>query len=85
MNYKDAMSILRKQEKELKKCNDLRLYHKGYEYRLKYMPGFAPCVAIDRREVGRRNFKYFKTLDVSKVRRFDDLMTMVNEILTNFG
>lgn len=59
MNYEQAVAFLRSQGRNLRKINNVRFIHKGYEYRLKYEGGFAAFVSIERREVGRRNFKYY--------------------------
>ena len=60
MNYEQAVAFLGAQERNLRKINNVRFMHKGYEYRLKYEGGFAAFFAIERREVGKRNFKYYK-------------------------
>lgn len=59
MTYKDAVILLGAQERRLKKIDNTRFVHNGYEYRVTYRGGFASYVAIDRRKVGMRNFKYF--------------------------
>jgi len=59
MTYKDAVILLGAQERRLKKIDNTRFVHDGYEYRVTYRGGFASYVAIDRRKVGTRNFKYF--------------------------
>lgn len=59
MTYDYAVKLLSAQHKNLKAINNIRFEHSGYEYRAKYRGGFASYVAIDRRKVGTRNFKYF--------------------------
>lgn len=59
MTYKNALIIVGAQTRNLKKIRDIRVEHDGYEYRIDYRGGFAAYVAIDRREIGKRNFKYF--------------------------
>ena len=59
MTYQMACAFISAQEKRIRKVDGVRFVHKGYEYRLTYRGGFAAYVAIDRREVGKRNFKFF--------------------------
>ena len=59
MNYKEAVLILGAQDRNIRKVNNTRFVECGYEYRVTYRGGFAAYVAIDRRKVGTRNFKYF--------------------------
>ncbi len=59
MNYQTAKIIVNSQNRTFKNLKDVRIKFKGYEYRVQYKGGFAAYVAIDRREVGKRNFKYF--------------------------
>lgn len=59
MTYKEAVIFLGAQERNIRKVNGTRFVHDGYEYRLEYRGGFAAYVAIDRRQVGKRNFKFF--------------------------
>lgn len=64
MTYKNAVSFLNAQDRNLRKMNNTRFIHNGYEYRLMYRGGFAAYVAIDRRKVGKRNFKYYDGMSV---------------------
>ncbi len=59
MTYENAVSIIGAQERSIRKVNGTRFVYDGYEYRIEYRGGFAAYVAIDRRQVGKRNFKYF--------------------------
>ena len=59
MTYTQAVNFLDRQNKNLKRVNNMRFVHNGYEYRVTYRGGFAAYVAIDRRIVGTKNFKYF--------------------------
>ena len=59
MTYNEAISILGAQERKLSKIKDVRFTHDGYEYRVRYEGGFAAFVSVDRRQIGKRNFKYF--------------------------
>ncbi len=57
--YKFACGVVDKQDGNLKRINNTRFVIDGYEYRLTYKGGFTAYIAIDRRKVGTRNFKYF--------------------------
>lgn len=59
MTYENAVAIVGAQERNLRKVNGVRFEYNGYEYRVTYRGGFAAYVAIDRRKIGTRNFKYF--------------------------
>lgn len=59
MTYQMACALIGEQERRIRKIDGVRFTHEGYEYRLTYRGGFAAYVAIDRREVGKRNFKRF--------------------------
>ena len=59
MTYAQAVRFLDRQDNNLRKINNTRFVFDGYEYRVTYRGGFACYVAIDRRAVGTRNFKYF--------------------------
>lgn len=59
MTYENAIRLLAAQDRAVRKLDNLRLEHKGYEYRLTYRGGFACYIAIDRRAIGRRKFEYF--------------------------
>ena len=60
MDISIARVIVASQNKRISKLDGQRFIHKGYEYEIRYEGGFATFVALYRREVGRRNFKYFK-------------------------
>ena len=60
MTYSEAVAVLDMQDRKIKKIDGTRFEHDGYEYRLKYEGGFTCFVAIERRRVGKRNFKYYK-------------------------
>jgi len=77
MTITTARTILRSQARELNKIHGIRMVHDGYEYRLSYCNGFAPMVGIDRREVGRRNFKYFGGLMCDK---YDNVNVLLEDV-----
>ena len=59
MSVEMAYAVLAWQDKQIKSINGTGFQYGRYEYRLTYRGGFASYIAIDRREVGRRNFVYF--------------------------
>lgn len=59
MTYENAKIIIGAQERSIRKLNGLRFTVGDFEYRLTYRGGFAAYIAIDRRKIGTRNFKYF--------------------------
>lgn len=59
MTYEMAKVFVGAQERRIRKIDGVRFDHKGFEYRLTYEGGFAAFVRIDRRQIDKRNFKYF--------------------------
>ena len=59
MTVEYARQFISAQENNIKRLDNLRITKDGYEYRISYHGGFASYFAIDRREIGKRNFKYF--------------------------
>ena len=60
MNIKTAYGIINMQTARIKTLHGKRFIHKGYEYEVRYEGGFAAFVALYRRELGKRNFKFYK-------------------------
>lgn len=60
MNVNTAYAIVGMQNARIRTLHGKRFIHKGYEYEIRYEGGFATFVSLYRREVGKRNFKYFK-------------------------
>ena len=76
-----ARVILATQNARISKLNNKRFVHKDYEYRLLYEGGFVPVITIERRQIGKRNFKYFDLVDVSRCYGQNGAMELVmNEI-----
>lgn len=65
MEYAYAKRLIQWQERQISRVNGMRIFRNGYEYRLTWYGGFACYVGIDRREVGKRNFKYFSGIGAS--------------------
>lgn len=59
MTYEYAVKLIGCQTNNLRKVNGAKFEFGDFEYRLTYEGGFAAFVAIDRRKIGTRNFKYF--------------------------
>lgn len=66
MDIGTARMILATQGVRISKLNKRRFFHNDFEYRLLYEGGFAPAITIERRQIGKRNFKYFDLVDVSR-------------------
>ena len=82
MNYNTAVSIIRKQLKSFSKLNNMRFAWKGYEYRLQCEGNWlAPTIGVYRRLFGKRNFKYFTLVDVSKCHEYNSALTAVYDEL----
>ena len=77
MTYNEAVNLLRAQDRRISKVNGVRFVDGGYEYRLSYRGGFASYVAIDRREIGKRNFKYFGGVGAYHCWSVEDVMRLV--------
>ena len=77
MTYKEAVAFLGAQERRIKKIDGVRFTHEGYEYRLQYKGGFASYVAIDRRAIGKRNFKYFGGVGAYNCWSVEEVMALV--------
>ena len=59
MRIETARGIIGLQNARIRTLNKKRFEHKGYEYEIRYEGGFAAFVSLYRREIGKRNFKYF--------------------------
>lgn len=79
MTYKDAVILLGTQERNLRKINGTRFIHNGYEYRIKWFGGFAAYVGVDRRQIGKRNFKYFSGIGAFNLRSCEEVMKAIME------
>ena len=77
MTYKNAQILIEAQSHNLRKINDVRIEHDGYEYRVTYRGGFGSYVAIDRREIGKRNFKYFGGVGAYNCWNVDQVLQLV--------
>lgn len=85
MTYENAKILLGLQDRNLRKINGTRFDHNGFEYRLTYEGGFASGVCIDRREIGRRNFKYFSYVGGWKCGTVNQLMDLIMEEINKKG
>lgn len=81
MTYVTARALLNLQERNISKISGARLEHKGFEYKVTYMGGFGAYIAIDRRQIGKRNFKYFSGVSGAHCLTLNDALQLVkNEI-----
>ncbi|MBR2680207.1 MAG: hypothetical protein IKE23_05565 [Exiguobacterium sp.] len=83
MTLTEARQIIGAQERSLRKLDGKRFTYGGFEYRLKYMGGFASYIGIDRRAIGRRNFKYFGGIGGYKYGSASDAMDEIERIVRN--
>lgn len=58
MNINTAHAIIDYQNSRIRTLNGKRFKYNGFEYEIRYGGGQANFVALWRREVGKRNFKY---------------------------
>ena len=79
MNVILAQTLVGMQEKRLSAIKNIRFTEGKYEYRADYRGGFACYIAIDRREIGKRNFKYFGGVAGYKYATAQDAMNAVVE------
>lgn len=70
------------QRHELRHVDGLRIIHEGYEYRIKYdgTHSIIPTVIIDRRENGKRNFKYFTSIRLN-CNNVDDAVNVIEDAI----
>lgn len=78
MTYENAKIILGLQNRNIRKVNGVRFVRDGYEYRITYFGGFAAYVGIDRRQLGKRNFKYFGGVSASDCWNVGQVMDKIN-------
>lgn len=78
MSYKEARVLLDMQDRNIRKVDGLRMVDGDYEYRVTYFGWFAAYVGIDRRLIGKRNFKYFGGISAA------DCMT-VQQVIDKVG
>jgi len=83
MTYGTALTILQLQDRNIRKIDGVRMVKGNYEYRIKYFGGFASYVGIDRREIGKRNFKYFSCVGAAHCWSVQDVLKLVDEEIEN--
>lgn len=77
MNYIQARNILRAQDMNIRKISNTRFCRYCYEFRVSYCPGFVPMAKVDYRRIGRRNFQWFTSVDLSKCYDLNDALEAV--------
>lgn len=85
MTYQQAVTFLKAQDKSLRKVNGIKFEHNGFEYRLTYEGGFAAFIRIDRRAVGKRNFKYYSGFGGYNCLDCEDVLLAVRELMEKKG
>lgn len=81
MTYEMAKALVDTQERKIRKIDGVRFEHKGFEYRLVYEGGFAAFIRIDRRQIGKRNFKYFKGFGAYNCWNAEEAFERIKEII----
>ena len=79
MTYEYAVRFLDTQSRNLRQIRNIKFFHNGYEYRADYRGGFSAYIAIDRRKIGTRNFKYFGGVGASSCFTATKAMELVYE------
>ncbi len=59
MDINVARALIQIQDRRISKLDGKRFIYKGFEYEFRFEGGFACFVGVYRRQIGRRNFKYF--------------------------
>jgi len=59
--------VIRTQSESIKQAHNERFEMDGYEFRIIYEGGLAESIAILRRRIGDRNFKYFDGFSAYKL------------------
>lgn len=85
MSLAMACAVITFQEQKIKAVDGLTFQDGKYEYRLTYRGGFGEYVAIDKREVGRRNFYYCKGVSAVHCSNAEDVIKLVVEAIKGRG
>ena len=83
MDFNMAFAIIGLQNKSISKVDGVKFILGKYEYRLIYRGGFGAYVGIDRREVGKRNFKYFGGVGAYHCGTVAEVAKLVVEYINN--
>jgi len=79
VTYEHAVRLLESQDRNIRKINGKRFEKDGWEYRLVYEGGFAACIRIDRRLVGKRKFEYFDLVSAADCLTAEEAERLVEE------
>lgn len=74
-----AKSLVEFQHKTFASLHNFRFTVDKYEYRIKYEGGFACMFKIDRREVGKKNFKYWNSIGGWQYSSASDILEKIKE------
>lgn len=85
MDIKTARAIIGIQERRIRSLNNRKFTYGGYEYEIRYEGGFAVIVSLYRREIGRRNFKYYRGIGCYDCGSADEALQRLCKLLPNEG
>lgn len=83
MTVMRATAIIDQQERNLRKLNNYRFVQGGYEYKLLYEGGISSFFSIHRRQVGKRNFKYYKGFGAWKCWNEKEALSDIECLISN--
>ena len=81
MTFAEAMNIVKTQRRCFRKINGLRFFEDAYEYRIRYEGGFAEFFILERRKIGKRNFKYFEGTGAYDCMSADDVIAKLTALV----
>lgn len=81
MTFQEAMNIVKEQRRCFRKINGLRFFDGGYEYRIRYEGGFAEFFSLERRQIGKRNFKYYTGTGAYDCMTADDVIAKLTGLM----
>lgn len=81
MTYEIAKALVSAQERRISKINGVRFDYEGFEYRLTYEGGFTAFVRIDRRQIDKHNFKYFKGFGAYNCWNIEEVFEKIKKII----
>lgn len=79
MRYQTARAILEMQDRNIRKVNGIRMIEGNYEYRATYYGKFGAYFGIDRRVIGKRNFKFFCGVSADKCKNVCQVINLLND------
>ena len=83
MTLQMAKGLLKMQNRSIRKLNGFKLKVGRYEYRLTYKGGLSCYIGIDRRELGRRNFHYYKGFCAGSCHSYKDALSEIIDLIVS--